>query len=73
MREYILTDKEREILENYLKMGTRGNHFYVLVHRLRNHYVHLRDDISLIERVLGVQGIGRHNTLIEQPVYEETS
>ena len=35
MRTYIFTEKEREILETYLKEGKKLNGFSVLQHRLK--------------------------------------
>jgi hypothetical protein len=52
MREYVFTEKERMVLQNYLERGIKGNLFYVLIHRLRNHYNSLKADIELIEKVL---------------------
>ena len=50
MREYILTRKERLVLKDYLEKGIKGNHYYVLIHRLRNSYKNLRKDMILIEK-----------------------
>jgi len=53
MKEYILTEKERKVLNDYLEKGVKGNHYYVLVHRLKKNYNVLRADMELIERMLG--------------------
>jgi hypothetical protein len=59
MREYILTEKERKVLIDHLEKGTKGNHFYVLVHRLRNYYDKLKCDFKLIEEVLALAKINK--------------
>jgi hypothetical protein len=50
MREYILTEKEREVLKDYLENGVKGNHYYVLLHRLKKNYESLKRDFDLIDR-----------------------
>ena len=55
MREYILTEKEREVLKDYLEKGVKGNHYYVLLHRLRMTIRRLEDDLRLIKSVLGIE------------------
>ena len=57
MREYIITDKERQVLHDYIEHGAKGNHFYVIIHRLGKSYETLKNDINLIEQVLDKQSI----------------
>lgn len=52
MREYILTEHEREILETYLKEAIRMEGFRILIFRIRRSLERLRGDIELIETVL---------------------
>jgi len=52
MREYILTEKERKVLKNYIESQLKDNHFYVLIHRLRKCYEGLRKDMDMIDQVL---------------------
>jgi len=51
MRKRLLTDKEREIINNYLETGTKLNNFSVLIHRCKNMQP-LQEDMKLIEQFL---------------------
>jgi hypothetical protein len=52
MRAYILTKNERTIIENYLTNLEYTNDLHVLIHRIKNSYVRLSEDIKLIHSVL---------------------
>jgi hypothetical protein len=52
MREYILTQREREILKTYLKKGIKLNGFSVLILRLRRSSKVLMEDLELIKSAL---------------------
>lgn len=52
MREYILTEKERKVVKDFIDKQTRNNHFNVLLHRFRKCYNDLKKDMELIEEVL---------------------
>ena len=50
MRTYIFTEKEREILETYLKERKKLNGFSVLQHRLKRSR-RLLEDIELLMKI----------------------
>jgi len=52
MREYVLTEKEREIVRQYLKDGTKLYGFYQLVSRGKRNLLRLREDLELLEKIL---------------------
>jgi len=52
MREYILTDLERKMLEDYLKKGYKTKDFTVLLYRIRKSAKRLQEDIKLISATL---------------------
>jgi len=52
MREYILTEKETELLEAYVEHGIKLDGFTVLVSRCRKAKGQLDRDIKLIESAL---------------------
>jgi len=52
MRTYILTQKEREILETYINSGTKLNGFSVLINRLKKAYPTLEKDFELIKTTM---------------------
>lgn len=52
MREYILTDREREILKNYLEKGIKLDGFSVLSLRAKRVSKKLGEDMKLIEAFL---------------------
>jgi len=52
MREYILTEKETELLEAYVEHGIKLDGFAVLVSRCRKAKGQLDRDIKLIESAL---------------------
>jgi len=52
MRGYILTDREREIIETFLNDGVKLNGFSVLVLRLKKAQPRLKKDFELFNSVL---------------------
>lgn len=52
MREYILTEVERDILDTYFNKGKKVKDFYMLLTRIRANYPRLREDMKLLEKVL---------------------
>jgi len=52
MREYILTEREREILKTFIETGLKLNGFSVLIIRLKRANKRLMDDIELIRAAL---------------------
>jgi len=52
MREYILTQKERETLEMYIEKGVKLNGFSVLISRLKRANNRLDKDMKLIKTAL---------------------
>lgn len=48
MREYVLTTRERKILENYIENGIKLNGFSVLAIRLKRANKRLGEDMKLI-------------------------
>jgi hypothetical protein len=53
VREYVLTPRERRILEKYVESGIRLDGFSVLIIRLRRARKRLTEDMNLIEATLG--------------------
>lgn len=52
MRMYILTQKERDTLEAFVKSGVKLNGFSVLKLRLKKAQITLEKDLKLIQSVL---------------------
>ena len=52
MREYILTEKEREIARLYLKDGTKLYGLFQLLNRIRKNKSRLQEDMDLISILL---------------------
>lgn len=52
MREYILTQREREILKTFVETGVKLNGFSVLAIRLKRANKKLSDDMKLIKASL---------------------
>lgn len=52
MREYILTQREREILKTFVETGVKLNGFSVLALRLKRSHKKLLDDVELIKASL---------------------
>jgi len=52
MREYILTDLERQMIEDYLTRGYKTKDFTVLSYRIRKSVKRLQEDMKLILAVL---------------------
>jgi len=52
MREYILTEREREILKTFIETGLKLNGFSVLVIRLKRASKRLMEDMELIKTTL---------------------
>ena len=63
MRTAIFSDKEREMLNHFLKTGEKGEGFRVLAHRVRNGQIQIIKDFDLMIKLL---------TKIESPISEET-
>jgi len=51
MREYILTEKEREVIRKYLNDKIPNNYFHVLHHRAKKSLATLKSDIELLEKL----------------------
>lgn len=49
---YVFTEIERRLIENYLNTGIKVQDFYVLLNRIKATYPRLREDMSLIENML---------------------
>jgi len=52
MREYILTEREREILKTFIETGLKLNGFSVLTIRLKRANKRLMEDMELIRAAL---------------------
>ena len=52
MREYVLTPRERKILEDFIESGIKLNGFSVLVIRLKRASKRLMADLKLIRATL---------------------
>lgn len=52
MRGYVLTQRERKILETYIESGIKLNGFSVLAIRLKRANERLKEDMSLISAAL---------------------
>lgn len=52
MREYVLTKRERKILETYIEGGIKLNGFSVLAIRLKRASGRLKEDMKLISTAL---------------------
>ena len=52
MREYILTEREREILKTFIETGLKLNGFSVLTNRLKRANKRLMEDMELIRSAL---------------------
>jgi len=52
MREYVLTQRERKILEDFIESGIKLNGFSVLVIRLKRANKRLMTDMKLIRTTL---------------------
>ena len=52
MREYILTEREREILKTFIETGLKLNGFSVLTNRLKRANKRLMEDMELIRSTL---------------------
>jgi len=57
MRGYLLTPREREILETYVEDGVKLDGFSVLVIRLRRAEKSLKEEFELIEDALRRMGV----------------
>jgi hypothetical protein len=51
MREYILTDNEKQIINKYLETGEKVRNFDTLLHRIRN-MQGITTDMELIKKFL---------------------
>jgi hypothetical protein len=52
MREYILTEREREVIRAFLKSGVTNDAVYLLRHRAKNAQAKLKEDLLLVEELL---------------------
>lgn len=52
MRTAIFSDKEREMVEQYLETGKKGEGFRVLAHRVRRSQTQIIKDFDLMSRLL---------------------
>ena len=52
MRQYILTDVEREIAKTYLNSGVKLQDFRILIYRIKKNHEALKNDLNIIEDVL---------------------
>ncbi len=52
MRSRILTDLERQMLNEFLTKGTKREGFRVLQHRMRKNVTQLKSDLDLILKAL---------------------
>jgi len=52
MRTAIFSDKEREMVEHYLKTGEKGEGFRVLAHRVHQSKKLLKEDFDLMTKFL---------------------
>jgi len=52
MRNYILTEKEKEILQTFIEKGIKLNGFSVLTLRLKKARESLKSDLELIDAAL---------------------
>jgi hypothetical protein len=57
MRGYLLTPRERKILETYVEEGVKLDGFSVLAIRLRRAEKSLNEELELIERALKMMGL----------------
>lgn len=51
MREYILTEKERQIIKRYIETGEKLEGFKIILHRARNMQI-VNSDLELIKTLL---------------------
>ena len=56
MREYILTEKERETALTLVEKGLKLNGFRMLRHRVSRALPRLKEDLELIERFMEKSG-----------------
>ena len=52
MRPALLSEHEREMLNVYLKEGTKRYGFRTLLFRIKHSYKRIKEDLTLIEMVL---------------------
>ena len=52
MRTAIFSDKEREMVKQFLKTGEKGEGFRVLAHRVRQAQIMIIEDFDLMIRLL---------------------
>ena len=52
MREYILTETERKILEAHTEKGIKLQDFRFLIHRIKKNHRQLESDLKLMEAAL---------------------
>ena len=52
MRTALFSDKEREMVNHFLKTGKKGDGFRVLAHRVRQAQIMILEDFDLMIRLL---------------------
>jgi hypothetical protein len=52
MHVRILSDKEREILEDFIKSGNKQEGFRMLKVRIKRNYSRIAEDFQLIKRIM---------------------
>jgi hypothetical protein len=53
VREYVLTDREKEAIKEFLKTRTPNDLIYVLRHRAKEALPKLKEDLALLEELIG--------------------
>ena len=59
MRTYILTEKEKIVIEAYLNKNVKIVGFHQLVERIKYNYRNLQNDMRLIRKLISALGITR--------------
>ena len=62
MRSYILTERERSLLNKYLNLGQTSDAFWVLLHRIKKDHVQLTNDMGLLQKAMM-----KHDSLKKPP------
>ena len=52
MRTALFSDKEREMVKQYLETGEKDEGFSVLVHRCRRGHTQIKEDLVLLNQLL---------------------
>jgi len=51
MRTYILTDKEKQAIQEYLKNKIPNDFIHLIKHRAKKYLARLREDLKLLETI----------------------